>query len=142
MSTTQAEQTQTNELEDNIIFSYSWDDAVNDGTFVDVSKVAKEAGIKFPTAVTSNLYHTYLKPNEEMEKQGQSLEGRLWDVLTVFRFAIRASKNTNHLEFKVDFLMPHSPNPKAETVKIWATCEARSPQNPEPIITLMLPEDY
>jgi len=37
---------ETNET-DNIIFSYTWDDAINDGTFIRVDdQIAQEAGFK------------------------------------------------------------------------------------------------
>ena len=41
---------------DNIISVYTRQDAIDDGIFVDVSEMAKEAGIKYPVAITTNLY--------------------------------------------------------------------------------------
>lgn len=120
-----------------IISCYTWDDACADGTFVRVPEnLQKEAGIKFPCAMTSNLYHSYINPEPMPSTQDET--GRLWDLLNMFRFAIKKSQG-NMLDFEVSFVQEDL---KSKTVTIWATCEARSPQNPEPIITFMLPEDY
>lgn len=118
----------------NIIYSYTWDDAVNDGTFIDVSKNAQELGIKYPTAVTRNLWESYIVPHPD--DVGQSEQGRLWDVLWMFRCAAHKTRDSL-VEFKVIFLMRN----KQKTVILQAVCEGRSPENPEPIITIMLPED-
>lgn len=117
------------------LYEYNWDDAVNDGTFVNVSDMAKEAGIRFPTAVTSNLYHTYINPDPMPSHQDE--KGRLWDVLHMFKLAAR--KTADHfLTFKVIF----ANGDITKTVELWAVCEARSSKNPEPIVTIMLPEDH
>jgi hypothetical protein len=112
---------------ENPIYSYSWDDAIEDGTFIRVEdKLRQEAGIKYPTAVTSNLFHKYIQPNEEAD-----VNGRLWDLLWMMRFGkIEGDMSV----FKILF--------GNKKVDVWAKCEARSPSNPEPILTFMLPEDY
>jgi len=110
-------------MNDNIIFSFTWDDAIKDGTFIRVDdKIRTEAGIKYPTAITSNLYNTYIKSGDE--------QGRLWDLLWMFRFG---KMDGNEVEFQVQF--------GKKVVRIIGVCEGRSPENPEPIITFMLPED-
>ena len=44
-----------------------------------VSKTAREAGIKFPVAVTSAVWHEYVVTPKELSSFGQSEDGRLWD---------------------------------------------------------------
>ena len=119
-----------------IISCYTRQDAINDGMFVDVSETAKEAGIKFPVAVTSNLWNSYISPNPMPIAQDE--QGRLWDVLHMFKLA---AKNTgdSFMEFHVLFADSHG---KTEKIKIWAVCEAQSPTDPSPAINIMLPEDY
>jgi len=113
-----------------VIYAYTRQDAINDGTFIDVSDMANEAGIKYPTAVTSNLYHKYINPTSM--PTGQDEKGRLWDVLWMFRNSARKS-NGNKLNFKVIF--------NRKTIELEAVCEAISPTDPNPAITIMLPED-
>ena len=93
--------------------------------------------IKYPVAVTTNLYEKWIKPSKEAEELGQSVNGRLWDVLFIFRMmALKA--NGNFIKFVVAF----NDGTKAEDVDIWAVCEAQSPTDPSPAINIMLPEDY
>ena len=118
----------TTPTESNIIFSYSWDDAINDGTFIRIDdKIVKEAGFKYPIAFTSNLYYSYI------DKKNADINGRIWDVLWMMR---HGKMDGNMCEFQVKLGMGN------QIVNLWAFCEARSPSNPEPIITIMLPEDY
>jgi hypothetical protein len=116
-------------MDSNVIYSYTWDDAIEDGTFIRVPEaIQKEAGIKYPTAITSNLYNTYIKPNDKVDEQG-----RLWDLLWMFKNSPDRKDDGNMRTFTLRF-------GKAR-VTVWVVCEARSPDNPEPIITFMLPED-
>jgi len=123
---------------DNVIFSYTRQDAINDGIFIDVSEMAKEAGFKIPVAITSNLYHTHIVPSEDAKTYGQDEKGRLWDVLHMLSVMARHSKDSM-ITFSVRFQNgPHS----SETPKLWAVVEAQSPDDPSPAINIMLPEDY
>ena len=123
---------------ENVIFSYTRQDALNDGIFIDVTETAKEAGIKYPVAVTTNLYNKWIKPSEALKKMGQDERGRLWDVIWMFRNAARKTKDS-FVEFEVIFLNDQE---KPETVTIWAAIEAQSPTDPSPGINILLPEDY
>jgi hypothetical protein len=73
-----------------IISSYTRTEALADGTLVDITPLAKEAGFKVPVALTAAV-RARLEPSERDISAGQSLEGRLWDVLMV----LRAQANTD-----------------------------------------------
>jgi hypothetical protein len=49
--------------DDDLIYAYTRAQALADGVLVDVSQMAREAGFKFPTAITADL-HSRLEPNE------------------------------------------------------------------------------
>ena len=117
--------------ESDIIYSYTRQDAIADGVFIDVTETSKEAGIKYPVAITSNLYHKYINP--KTMSTGQDEKGRLWDVLWMFSVEARKAKSS-FIKFKVIF--------SRKTVELWAVCEAQSPTDPSPAINIMLPEDY
>jgi hypothetical protein len=119
-----------NNIFGDVIYAYTRQDALNDGVFKDVSKMAKEASIVYPTAVTSNLFHKYISPTPM--PSGQDEKGRLWDVLWTFKNSVKKSKS-NRLTFKVLF--------SGKLVELNAVCEATSPTDPSPAITIMLPED-
>lgn len=120
-----------------LIFKYSRENALSDGVLVDVSDLAREAGFVIPTAVSDALYHSYLTPPLELAKEGLSLTGRLWDVLNVLRYAIKASSSTDRLSFTVLFAQASDTEP--EPVNLLAICGPGD--SGEPVITIMLPSD-
>ncbi len=120
-----------------VIYAYTRAQAIKDGVLVDVTETAKEAGIKYPTAVTEALWNCYIEPKERLKDLGQSVQGRLWDVLFLFAFAARSSpKGCNELFYSVNFLMDGGDSFEQETVKIKAICGPGD--DGSPCITLML----
>ncbi len=121
-----------------VISSYSRAQAIEDGMLVDVTETAKEAGVKYPTVVTNNLFATWINPSDKAKRYGQDLQGRLWDVLFVFTQGARKSADS-HITFKVIFADGPAPADR-HTVTLWAICDGGD--TGEPVITIMLPEDY
>jgi type I site-specific restriction endonuclease len=80
------------------IDAYSREQAIADGVLVDVSTTAEEAGFKIPVALTAAIY-ARLEPSERDARDGQSFEGRLWDVLMVLR--TRANTDADIVMFDV-----------------------------------------
>lgn len=120
-----------------VIFSYSRAEALADGVLIDVSGIAHEAGFTLPVAVTDNLYHSYIMPSLDLVKEGQSPSGRLWDTLSVLRYAIKASPSTDRLSFTVLFAQA----PKAEPVPVELLAVCGPGDSGEPVITIMTPSD-
>jgi hypothetical protein len=118
-----------------VICTYTRAQALEDGVLVDVSSVAKEAGISFPTAVTSSVWYQYILPLDKLEACGQSISGRLGDLLHMLR---RKALKTNSslLYFHCLFL---GYDEKHEEVKFKALCGPGD--NHEPVITIMLPHE-
>ena len=69
-----------------VISAYTRVDALRDGELVDVSTMAAEMGYRVPVAVTRAVWVGVVEPDET---PGQSVEGRLWDVLWMLHYAIR-----------------------------------------------------
>lgn len=120
----------------NLIYSYTRAQAIEDGVLIDVSEQAKAIGFKVNTCVTDHLYGDYLVPPDGLEGEGQSIEGRLQDVL--FRTLIAASTmgNSNRVEFIVLFLMK-----PGEWEKVHILAMMGPGDRHEPVLTIMLPED-
>jgi len=119
-----------------VIFKYTRQDALNDGILVDISKAPAtiEAGIRIPVAVTSGVYDV-LNPDDDLRKQGQDFEGRLWDMWMIFKYELKGTgENTDELHFAPLFLM--TGHRKPIPVKMWAKCGPGD--NAEPVITIML----
>ena len=121
----------------NVIYSYTRAQAIEDGVLIDISTDAQAHGFKVHTVVTDNLYHRYVEVPSGLDRSyGQSVTGRLHDLLTLALFAARSSKGTDRVYFKVDFLMEPG---RSETVDIIA--HIGPGDNAEPVLTIMLPED-
>jgi hypothetical protein len=74
---------------DNVIFSYTRKQAIADGVLVIVdNKLAKEAGFKYPVAVTDTVYNSCLKPKEKDD------DWFTWDMLWMLHVAISTSDST------------------------------------------------
>lgn len=120
-----------------IIFKFSRADALAEGVLIDVSELASEAGFKLPVAVSDTLYHGCLTPPLELAKAGLSFEGRLWDTLSVLRYAIKTSPTTDRITFTVLFTM--APDTEPVPVELLAICSPGD--SGEPVITIMTPSD-
>ncbi len=120
-----------------LVFSYSRRQALEDGVLVDVSEMAREAGFRYPVAVTRAVWDGVVTPDAESRALGQSEAGRLWDVLTVLRVAIRRSKGlAQTLEFQV-IVIQHGADRRIVTLK--AVCGPAD--DGSPCITVMLPAE-
>ena len=118
---------------EDLIYSYSRKQAIEDGVLIDVSPVAKEAGFNYPVAITSAV-HSDIKNIPETQSH-QSYEGRLWDILTVLHWQIKAGKaDGNILHF---ILIMHVE--KEELYKLKSICGPGDDM--EPVITIMLPNE-
>ncbi|GFK92803.1 hypothetical protein NNJEOMEG_00630 [Fundidesulfovibrio magnetotacticus] len=119
-----------------IIYSYTRAQALDDGVLVDISAAAREYGFKLPTAVTDNLFHGHVVPPEGLEGEGQSVEGRLHDLLSLAMIAARRGMNHNRVEFEVLFLMRPGGREKVTVI-----LHVGPGDQGEAVLTLMLPGD-
>src|ERR1019366_668012 len=69
-----------------VIYSYTRAQAVADGVQVEVTKTAKEAGIKFPVFLTRTVFDSFVTVPDGVT--GQDEAGRLWDIVWMLRFGI------------------------------------------------------
>jgi len=119
-----------------VISRYTRADAIADGVLVDVTATAKEAGIKFPTAVTQAVFEQYIRVPEGVTAQDES--GRLWDILCLLRVAIaQAASKTDSLDFRVAVKQSESAGPVPGALK--ALCHGGD--EGEPVITILLPHE-
>lgn len=80
-------QKKVNESNVNTLHVYTRTDAIRDGVLVDISKLAKEAGFKWPIAMTSTAHAKHVQVPHVADWQDET--GRLWDILMMLHFAIR-----------------------------------------------------
>jgi hypothetical protein len=120
-----------------VIYSYTRAQAVADGVQVDVSKVAAEAGIRFPVFLTRTVFDSFVTVPEGVT--GQDEAGRLWDIVWMLRFGIlRRPPGCTRIPVA---LYVHNDNHRAKLVKLIATCGALDIDDPQPAITVMMPDE-
>jgi len=125
-----------------LIYSYSRSQALNDGVLIPADPdLCREAGFKIPIAITDHLWGL-IEPGNLDEIPSQSVTGRLWDLLWMFRLSVSDPKNhgKNQLRYKLVLLEKKPGCPcRLEQYDISAVCGPGD--QGEPVITLMLPED-
>ena len=125
-----------------VIYSYTRAQAVADGVQVEVTKTAQEAGIKFPMFLTRAVFDAYVAVPPNLT--GQDEAGRLWDVVWMTRFAIlrhstiNPQPSTSRLPVA---LYVRNDNRAAKLVKLIATCGPTDVDDPQPAITVMMPDE-
>jgi hypothetical protein len=119
------------------ISRYTRAQAIEDGVLVDVSDTPerKEAGIKYPVAMTAAVFAQCVELTPAAKRAGNDVKGRLWDVLYMMRFPVRRPDPTTvifELRCVVNRVRP-------TRVKLKAVCGPGD--DGEPVITIMLPEE-
>jgi len=134
------------------IHIYTRAQAIADGVLVDLitatddkgQLLCQQAGFKVPVAITRTAWAKTIeaggtwKPDgvgEVLELSGgQSLTGRLWDVLWMLRVACGQAADTDRVHFQVRVDV-HGDG-RHELVKLWALCGPGD--DAQPVITIML----
>lgn len=106
--------------------------------------LCQQAEFKVPVAITRTAFAETVEAGgawtpqgegEILELQGgQSLTGRLWDVLWMLRMASDGAKNSDRVHFGV--LVDVHGNGRRKLVKLWAHCGPGD--DAMPVITIML----
>jgi hypothetical protein len=122
--------------ESDLIHRYTRAEAIADGVLIDVTPTAREAGFKYPVALTAAAWVKCVAVPPGVACQDES--GRLWDVLNLLRCAIRASDGGAEVRFGV-----HVRNDNGEgmppLVRLKALCGPGD--QGEPVLTVMLPDE-
>jgi hypothetical protein len=132
------------------ISTYSRQQAIEDGVLVDLmqhptpqqpelddlQKIVREAGFIIPVAMTVAAFEAAIMPIGGELPAGQDFNGRLWDVLTVLRFAMRQHRK---LFEPINFTVSVFDGQKGNDVALTATVGPGD--NAEPVITIMLPTE-
>ena len=124
---------------DNVIFSYTRAQALDDGVLIDapITALAKEAGFKWHCAMTAELFGE-INPTADERQAGQDLQGRIWDLLTMFKHAIKRAKlQTSELVFDFSVQRVSGNKFSNELVRVRAHCGPGD--TPEPVLTFMQP---
>ncbi len=123
-----------------VIYSYTRAQAIDDGVLIDATEMARDAGFKWPVALTAAAWSDCVAwsdaDNERQVYQDQS--GRLWDVLFMASFAVRTANNANR---QLQFDLQRIPRNGRSTTSQRLTLKLilGPGDGGEPVITIMLP---
>ncbi len=112
---------------------YTRAQAIEDGVLVDVSVAAREAGFKFPVAVTRTVWDGYVVPDSRAQYYQDEM-GRLWDILNVLRWYVR--RGGSEIHFPVKMIMKAR---QRRNIVFKALCGPGD--DAEPVITIMMPDE-
>jgi len=112
-------------------YSYTREQALNDGELVDITPMAKKAGFIYPVAVTSGVWGLIKPPAGAKE---QSIHWRLWDLLMTLNAAVRyQSAGKDRIRFPVIF--DNRPVGEHRAERLWAMIHIGDGY--KPMITIM-----
>ncbi|HEY8900583.1 MAG TPA: DUF6573 family protein [Chthoniobacterales bacterium] len=114
---------------------YTRAQALADGMLVDVTSTAREAGWRWPVAVTAALWQVV--ETIPSRHSYQSAEGRLWDVVWMASRAAKASRGGDRLAFE---LIMHRDSTRKKYVHLIA--HVGPGDDPSPVVTIGFPEDF
>lgn len=129
------------------IYTYTRADAFADGYLVDVTQTAREAGFRFPSAITRAAWNDCVAWDDDDTRRKhwpQDESGRLWDVLTMARFymraAVRRDPDADRFVFRVLRVPREGRGTKARVVTLVA--HIGPGDSAEPVITIGFASDF
>jgi hypothetical protein len=119
-----------------LVSRYTRADAIADGVLIDVSAVAREAGIRYPVALTAAAWARCVAVPPGVLCQDEA--GRLWDVLWLLACAVRRGAGGPEVRFAV-----HVRNDNRERTPplVWLRAVCSPGDRGEPVVTVMLTEE-
>jgi hypothetical protein len=135
-STSPAQESDANPEGWDLIHRYTRAQAIADGSLVDVSETAREAGIRIPVAVTRAVWNEYVALTETAERAGNSERGRLCDIVWMMRFGMQKHRSESSFLFQL-YVVTDSIDPSQ--VELRAVCDGGD--DGEPVITVLLPDE-
>jgi hypothetical protein len=135
-----------------LIHIYTRAQAIADGILVDLTTATDDkgqllclqAGFKVPVAITRAAWAKTIEAGGTWKREGegerlelpggQSLTGRLWDLIWMLRLASNQASGTDRVHFQV--LVDVRGDGRHAQVKLWALCGPGD--DASPVITMML----
>jgi hypothetical protein len=113
------------------IHVYTAQEAVEDGVLIEIDpELTQEAGYRIPVRITQGV-SALVTPSQSEEKEGQSAQGRVWDLLWLARVAIANSERS-------ESVVPFDAAIGGKAERLWACLDGTS----GPAIHIIKPEEY
>jgi hypothetical protein len=126
-----------------LIHCYTRADAIEDGTLIDVTNTAKEAGFLVPVALTATVWGDCISWSQEdsVRVVHQEEAGRLWDVVWMAGLAGRQNLDG---EGRVPFAVYRVPRDSktGRPVAVALLLDLSPGDEGEPVVTIGFAEDF
>jgi hypothetical protein len=123
---------------DDVVYSFTRQDAFDEGMLFDASTVAAEAGFRVPLALTDSVWAECVAwPSSAPGGWGQSEDGRLWDV--VYMAACAARRGPNWGRSRVSFEVYRVPSTGGRATRVKLELALGPGDAGELVATVMLP---
>jgi len=126
----------------NVISTYTRTQTIEDGVLIDPGSMAKEAGFKWPVALTADAWADCVAWTEDDSRQQvyQDESGRLWDLVFMASHAIRSSKDSgDRLLFQL-YRVPRDGH-ATDAVLVTLKLIVGPGDTGEPVVTILLPQE-
>ena len=126
----------------NVISTYTRAQAIEDGVLIDPGSMAREAGFKWPVALTADAWAECVvwADDDSRQQVHQDQSGRLWDVLYMASHAIRTSNNSgDRILFQLYRVPRDGQSMEAELITLRLIVGPGD--SGEPVITILLPHE-
>jgi len=126
----------------NVISTYTRAQAIEDGVLIDPGSMAREAGFKWPVALTADAWAECVvwADDDSRQQVHQDQSGRLWDVLYMASHAIRTSKDSGDRILFQLYRVPRD-GQSMEAKLITLRLIVGPGDSGEPVITILLPHE-
>lgn len=126
-----------------VISTYTRAQAIEDGVLVDATATAREAGFRYPVAMTAAAWAEAVSWNAD-NGEYQDEAGRLWDVVFMAGIAVRRNRgrraaDTNRLPYAI-YRIPNVPD-ATEPNELELVIAIGGGDDGEPVMTIMLPHE-
>jgi hypothetical protein len=125
-----------------LIHSYTRADAIEDGSLVDVTTMAADAGFSVPVALTRAAWVDCVEWSAEDSDRivHQDESGRLWDVLWMAGLAARSHKEADRVSFTVHRVPRHGGT--EQPVRVGLLLDIGPGDEGEAVVTIGFAEDF
>ncbi|MGN5650966.1 DUF6573 family protein [Bacillus sp. Brlt_9] len=115
------------------IHTYTRAEAIADGSLIDISNTAKEAGITIPIAITKRVFDFMV--DNESEKDPKAMDWKTYDICSMLVYAAKRLPGNSEMLYPIVRIC----NGEESTVNLKATILGGD--NGEPVFTVSLPDE-
>ena len=129
-----------------VVHQYTRTEAITDGSLVNVTETAREAGLRLPTALTRAVWNDCVEWTEEDRAKSRAIarqdeDGRLWDVLWMAKVNLAMRKKMPITEPLV-YSIRRLPRPgRGRTQRVQLKLTITGGDSGEPVITIIEPDE-